>query len=189
MRPSLSKRWPIDAVHEIVEQRVAGPGVAGNQGIAVDIGDVGDAADIEHDDRPFALQRLRERAVIDRHERRALPAGGDVGGAEIVHDRNMDRPRQRSGIADLHRHLLGGTVQHGLAMEADDVDVLAGDAVLGLEAGNGFGMRRGDDPLGLEKDARPRLARLQVDGLRQRLEQQTALDIGIRPVAGRAERL
>ena len=47
----------------------------------------------------------------------------------------------------------------------------------------------GDHPLGLLEDARPRLARLQMGGLRQSLEQQTALDVGIRSVAGRAERL
>ena len=61
--------------------------------------------------------------MIDRHERRALAAGCDVGGAEIMHDRNMDRPRQRRGIADLHGQLCAGPVQHGLAVEADDIDV------------------------------------------------------------------
>ena len=62
------------AVHEIVEQRVARPGVAGDQRlVAVDIGDVGDAADIDDDDRPFALQRLR-RAPGDRPARTARPA-------------------------------------------------------------------------------------------------------------------
>ncbi len=126
MRPSQSNALAGDAEHEIVEQRVAGPGIAGDQGIgAVDIGDVGDAADIDHDDRPLALQRLRQRAVIDRHERRALPAGGDVGGAEIMHDRDMDGLGQRRGVADLHRHFLRGPVQHGLAVKADDIDVFA----------------------------------------------------------------
>ena len=119
------------AEHVIVEQRVARPGVAGDQDVgAVDIGDVGNAADIDHDDRAFALQRLRQRAVIDRHERRALPAGFDIGGAEIIHDRDMDRLGQRGGIADLHGHLLRRPVQHGLAVKADDIDVFAGDAVL-----------------------------------------------------------
>ena len=80
---------------------------------------------LTHDDRPFALQRLRQRAMIDRHERRALPAGLDIGGAEIMHHGNMDRFGQRGAVADLHRHLLLGPVQHGLAVEADDVDVLA----------------------------------------------------------------
>ena len=44
--------------HEVIEQRVAGSGIAGNQIVAVDIGHVGDAADIEHRDR-----RARARAA------------------------------------------------------------------------------------------------------------------------------
>ena len=145
MRPSQSIWLAGDAEHVIVEQRVAGAGIAGDQGVvAVDIGDVGDAADINHDDRPLPLQRLRQRAVIDRHERRALPAGGDVGGAEIVHHRNMDGFRQRGSVADLHRQLPFGAVQHGLAVKADDIDILAGDAVLRGEGGDGFRMRDGD---------------------------------------------
>ena len=116
------------AVHEIVEQRIARPGVAGDQGIgAVDIGDVGNAADIDHGDRSLALQRLGQRAMIDRHERRTLSAGSDVGGAEIMHDRDVDRLGQRRGIADLHGHFLRRPVQHGLAVKADDIDILAGE--------------------------------------------------------------
>ena len=83
-----------------------------------------DAADIDHDDRPLPLQRLGQRAVIDRHKRRALPAGFDVGGAEIVHDRDMDRLGERGRVADLHRQLSLGPVQHGLAVKADDIDIL-----------------------------------------------------------------
>ena len=94
-----------------------------------------------------------------------------------------------SGVANLHRHLLGGAVQHGLAMKADDIDVFAGNAVLGLEAGDGFGMRHGHDPLGLRRMPGRASRACKVDGLRQSLEQQTALEIGIRSVAGRAERL
>jgi len=122
---------PGDAGHEIIQQRVTGPGVAGDQRVvAIDIADVGNAADIDHNDRPLALQRLRQRAVIDRNERRALPAGRDVGGAEIVHHGNMDGLGKRRRVADLHGEPAVGPVQHGLAVEADDVDILAGDAVL-----------------------------------------------------------
>ena len=159
IRPSVSKGWPVVRIHEVVEQRVAGTGVAGDQRhVAVDIGDVGDAADIGHDDRPVPLQRLRQRAVIDRNEGRALPAGFDIGGAEIMHHGNMDRLGQRRGIADLHRQPPLGPVQHGLAVEADDVDLLAGDAVLRGEGGDRFRMRHGDGALGLAQHARPRLA-------------------------------
>ncbi len=177
------------AEHVIVEQRVAGSGIAGDQDIrAIDVGDVGDAADINHDDRAFALQRLRQRAVVDRHERRALPAGVDVGRAEIMHDRDVDRFRKRRAIADLHGHLLRRPVQHGLAVESDDIDVFAGDVVMRGEGRDGFGMRQRDGALGLAQRTRPRLAVRQVDGFHQGLAQQAALLFGIGPVAGGAER-
>ena len=123
--------------------------------------------------------------MIDRHKRRALPAGGDIGGAEIMHDRDMDRLGQRRGVADLHGHFLRGPVQHGLAVEADDIDVLARDAVLRGKGGDRFRMRDGHGALGLAQDARPGIALRQVDGLGQRLAQQAALAFGIGPVAGR----
>jgi hypothetical protein len=150
---------------------------------AVDIGDVGNAADIDHHQRPLTLKRLRQRAMIDRHERRALPAGCDIGGAKIVHHRNMDRPRQRRGVADLDRHFLRRPVQHGLAVETDDVDVFAGDAVLRGEGGDGFGVRDGHGALRLAQDSRAGLARRQVHRLGQRLAQQAALAFGIGPIA------
>jgi hypothetical protein len=127
--------------------------------------------------------------MIDRDQRRALPARGDIGSAEIMHDRDMDGFRQGRGIADLHRHPLGGTVQHGLAVEADDVDVLASDAVLRDEAGHGLGMRHGNGALGLLQNTRPRVALLQVGGFVQGLKQHTPLGFGVRPVPGRTKRL
>ena len=137
-------------------------------------------------DRSFALQRLRQRAVIGRDERRALPAGGYVGGAKIVHDRDVDRSGQSGGVADLHGQLLRRPVQHGLAVEADDIDILPGDAVLRDEGRDRFGMGLGDGALGLAEDARPRVAPRQIDGLGQRLAQQAALVVGIGAVAGSA---
>ena len=65
--------------HEIVEQRIAGPGVAGDQIVAVDISDVGDAAEIEHRDR-----RLARRIAGPRRDGRPAPAA-----------RPARRPRRR----------------------------------------------------------------------------------------------
>ena len=71
--------------HPVVDQRVAGPRVEGEHLVApADPGDVGDAAEIE--DRERALQSGGERGVIERHERRALAARGNVGAAEIADD-------------------------------------------------------------------------------------------------------
>ena len=91
-----------------------------------------------------------------------------------MHHGNMDRLGQRRGVADLHRHLFLRPVQHGLAVKADNIDVLAGDPVLRGEGGYRFRMREGDGALGLAQDARPRIALRQMDGLRQGLAQQAA---------------
>jgi len=127
--------------------------------------------------------------MIDRHKRGALPAGGDVGGAEIIHHRDMDRPGQRRRIADLYGHLLRRPMQHGLTVKSDNVDIFARDVVLRGKSGDRLRMRERHRPLGLPQDAGPRIAPRQVDGFRQRLPQQAALVVCIRPVAGRPERL
>ena len=80
-----------------------------------------------------------------------------------------------------------GPVQHGLAVKADDVDVLEAHPVLRGKGGHRLGMRQRDDPLGLAQAARPRIALRQVDGLVQRLAQQAALRFGIGPVSGRPQ--
>ena len=121
--------------------------------------------------------------MINRHKGRALPAGVDVGGAEIVHDRDADRPSERQRIADLDRQLFLGPVQHGLAVKADDVDVVEAHPVLRGKGGHRLGMRRCDDPLGLAQAAGPRRTIRQVGGLVQCLPQQAALRIGIGPVS------
>ncbi len=127
--------------------------------------------------------------MIDRHEGCALSAGGNVGGAEIMHHGDVDRPGQRRTVADLHRQSSLRAMQHSLAVEADDIDVLAADPVLRGERRDRFGMGDGDGPFGLAQDARPGLALVQMDGLGQSLAQQAALCIGIGPVAGRPKRL
>ena len=77
---------------------------------------------------------------------------------------------------------------HGLAMKADDIDVLDESDFAG-GGGHGFRMRNGDRVLGLTEDAQARLALRQIDGLGQGLAQQAAFFTRIRPVTRRAERL
>jgi len=126
--------------------------------------------------------------MIDRDERRALPAGGHIGRAKIVHHRNADRFRQRVGIADLYGQPLSRPMQDCLAMEADNLDVFARDMILREEGSNGFGVRHGHGALGLADHARPRVALRQIDRLRKRLSQQAAFVVGVRTIAGRSER-
>ena len=166
------ERLPCSPEHKVVKQSVTRPGIAGDQDIgSIDIGDVGDAAEIHHGDRSLAIERLRQRAVIDRHERRALPARGDIGRAEIMHHRDMDGLGERGGIADLHGHSLRRPVQHGLAVKADNVHALARDVVLRGKGGDGLGMGDGDGALGIAQDARPFMPLAEVNGFRQRLAQ------------------
>ena len=64
--------------------------------VLADPGDVGDAADIQH--RQRARQIARQRRVVDRGQRRALPARRHIGRAEIVGDRQAGcagQPRRR----------------------------------------------------------------------------------------------
>ena len=75
----------------VVDRPVARPGVEGEQrAVRADPGHVGDAADIHHGERP--RQIAREGCVIDRHQRRALPARRDVGAAQVVHHPHAERP-------------------------------------------------------------------------------------------------
>ena len=114
--------------------------------------------------------------------------GGEIGAVVLA-------------FASLQRHLLNhfdpfrldqlflGPVQHGLAVKADDVDVVEAHPVLRGKGGHRLGMCRCDDPLGLAQAAGPSRAIRQVGGLVQRLSQQDALRISIGPVSGRSERI
>ena len=64
----------------------------------------------------------------DRRERRALPARRHVGGAKIPDDRDAEAIGERLPVADLHGQRPRRIVEHGLAVEADEVDVAALDA-------------------------------------------------------------
>src|SRR5262249_55312747 len=71
--------------------------------------------------------------------------------------------------------------------KADNIDVLAADAVLGVEGGDRLGMGNCDRPLRLAQNAWPGVALRQMDGLDKRLAQQATLGLGIRPVTGGPE--
>jgi hypothetical protein len=53
---------------------------------------------------------------------------------------------------------------------------------------NSFGVRQGHGALGFADHARPCVAPRQIDSLRERLAQQSALVIRVRAIAGRPER-
>jgi hypothetical protein len=73
---------------EIVQQGIARSGIKGQQlARPVDIGRVGNAADIENRDRLRSIHGGGERATINRHQRRPLAARRDVGRPEIIRHR------------------------------------------------------------------------------------------------------
>jgi len=112
------------AENVVVEQRVARPGIAGDQRIgAVDIGDVGDAADIDHDQRPLPLQQLGKRAMIDRDKGCTLPTRGDIGGTKSCMTGMWIAFASALPSPIWHSHFLRRAGAHGLAVKADNIDV------------------------------------------------------------------
>jgi nucleoside-diphosphate-sugar epimerase len=107
--------------HEIVDQRIARPGIAGHRIAAVDIGDVGDAAEIKHRDRMRTGEIARQRLVKHRHDRGALPAACNINLAEIIGHRQTQAPGQSRAMTDLDGQPRLRLVEHGLAVKADDV--------------------------------------------------------------------
>jgi hypothetical protein len=105
-----------------------------------------------------------------------------------VHHRDVDGPRQRFGVADLHRQPLQRPVQHGLAVKSDDIDVFPRNVVVRREGRDRLGVGRGHHTLGLAQNAGPRVAIRQLHRLGQRLAQHAALGLAVGPVAGRPER-
>ena len=91
-----------------------------------------------------------------RHQRRALPARGHVGGAKIEHDTDAKPLRQRGAVAELDSQPVLRPVQHGLAMEADHRDVLRCELVLREESFDRFGMSPRDQRLGFAQRTRAR---------------------------------
>ena len=89
------------APHPVVDQRVARPGVEGEDVVrsVADPGHVADAAKVQHRER--LRQPGGERGVIERRERRPLPAGRDVGAAEVADDVDPGQPREQRAVADL----------------------------------------------------------------------------------------
>ena len=124
-----------------------------------------------------------------RHERRALPAGRDVGGPQVVHDRDACRVRQRLPVADLDRQAELGPVQHRLAVEADHRDVGGPQPGLAQEICDRLRMGPGDQRLSLGEDARPGAPVDQRLGGLLRAPQQVPLGCRIRPHGDGTERL
>ena len=82
--------------------------------------------------------------MIDRHQRRALPASGDIGGAKVVHHGQSQCRCECRTIADLHREAIMRPMQNRLAVKAHDIDRAAIEPVRGKKRFHRLGMRTGD---------------------------------------------
>ena len=96
---------------EIVKQGGGGAGIEGDDGLAIEIRHVRDAAEVEDH------QRLGEaggqRLVVERRERRPLPARGYVGVAEAVDHVDAQRGGHAGAAAELAGEAGLGLVEHG----------------------------------------------------------------------------
>ncbi len=63
-----------------------------------------------------------KRRMVGRHERRTLPAMHHVVRPHVVNDRDAGLARKQPPVAKLDGQRLVGPVQHGLAVESDDID-------------------------------------------------------------------
>ena len=138
-----------EVVHERVDDHVAGAGVEGQdragRGGFGDDGDVGDAADVQGG--AAAAGVAIEQVIAKGDERRALSAGGHVGGAKIADRGDAGERGDDGGLADLQ---CGGDVcaeeagraalmEDGLAVRADQADAAQRDAEFSAGAQGGFG--------------------------------------------------
>ncbi len=100
--------------------------------------------------------------MIDGHQRRPLPAGRDIGGAQVEHHVDAGALGQQPPVAELHRQLARRVVQHRLAVIADEIDLPLVDAVGAQEAIDRVGVELGQRPLDVAEAAGARAALAQL---------------------------
>ncbi len=72
---------------------------------------------------------LRQSLVVERRQRRAFAARGDIGMAEAVDDIDAQRLGDARADAELAREAALRAMEDGLAVQADEGDALARDVV------------------------------------------------------------
>jgi hypothetical protein len=90
------------------------------------IGDVGDAADVGN--HAMKVARSEHRGVERGHERRPLPASGDIARAQVSDHRDVRVLRNPCRVVDLHGPPFVRPMAHGLPMHA------RGDHVVRLDS-------------------------------------------------------
>ena len=101
-----------------IQQHVAGAAIeAAGRLSRRQIGQVGDAADIEDD---AMSRRVAEHCIVEsRYQGRALAAGRDVAAAEVGHDRDAGQFGKQCRVVELQRVAMLGHMPDRLPMTAD----------------------------------------------------------------------
>src|SRR5690606_22705684 len=85
-----------------------------------------------------------KRAVIERRERRPLPARRDIGEAKARDGINTGQRGQQRAVTDLHGETVRRIVKDGLAVKADHINLTGGNARVGKEAVDEIGLQFGE---------------------------------------------
>src|SRR5690606_32424597 len=108
----------------VVDQRIAGTGVEGDERtVRSHPGDVADAADIDDGNGLLHSGAPGQRLVIERHQRRALPACCHIRAAKVAYDVDTCEPRQHIAETDLNGAAAFGLMEDRLAVKADYRDI------------------------------------------------------------------
>src|SRR5215213_7990412 len=125
------------ALHPVIDESIAGAGIKGENFLFLTHkGDIGNPADVKKR-QGTDRDRCGESAMINRNERCAFSAGGDIGGAEIADDGHTKFTRKQRAIAKLNREVLGRAMQDGLTMKADHIDHVSAEPRFEAETLNG----------------------------------------------------
>ncbi len=187
LRPSVSSGRPVRSRRKSSSSALPGPVSQAINVVAVDIGDVGDAAEIEHRDRRLAAQLPDQSAMKDRRQRRALPAGGDVGGAKIINNRNAEPRRQGRPSPICTVSPRSGRCSKVWPWNPTAARLAGCRSLAARNVSTASACASFTSCSGLGDDIRPRRAIGQVRRGGGGAAQQRALGLGVRPAGGRAE--
>jgi tyrosyl-tRNA synthetase len=125
----------------VIDRGIAGAGIEGKNVIfrLADPGDIGNAADIQHRDRPFQIRG--KGGVEQRHERGAFAARGHIGAAKILDHIDAGERGEQAAIANLPGSALLRPVQDRMAVKADEIGI---EPMAADEQGGGIGMGPGE---------------------------------------------
>ena len=178
--PALILRHALQAVHQIIDRRIRGAGVKGQQSPRhrrIGKGWI-DPCQIAH---PTKVQEGQGRirpdpagagVVIERGQGRALPAHSHIAAAEIPHDRNPQNLGQKRTVSGLMRAPVAWIMRQRLTVKADQIGPRKPRQQFDMRQFHNLGRRGHAGIAGPE-------AKTGTDG--------GGLGLGIRAIGGRAE--